>query len=58
MTKPKKRQKRSRKKISKKLVLKSKVGIKEKSKIDTIATTPTQVPRDNGVVFKVKIKKK
>lgn len=58
MTKPKKRRKRSRKKISKKLVLKSSAKIKKKDQMDSLATMPAQVPRDNGVVFKIKMKKK
>lgn len=59
MGKPKRR--RSRKRISKKLVLKERIRRKSESNdsinVDSLMPAPTKVP-SNSVVFKVKVKRK
>lgn len=56
MERPKRRRKtRKRKTLAK---VKVKPQIKRKSEVQRIDTMPAELPRSNGVVFKVKMKKK
>lgn len=56
MANPQKRRRGGKKKIPKKLVMKSRLKLKDSS--DTLTTMQPQMPRSNAPVFRVKIKKK